>query len=228
MSYIAEVQIDSGSMLPVGSSLYGICSVTAGAYEKTVALSNFDTLINGVTVHVKFTNGNSAPLINPLNNSENLTLKVGTTLAQQISNPGGNINWSSGAVISFTYDENAHQWIANDSDSGQAITIQNTYSANSTDAISGKGVADALDDLGDAAQKGVINNIIETGTNANKTSTDLPTTNAITQYIDGKTAGLTGAMHFAGITSSTIEDDSTASAIIVRASPSPYKTVQHR
>ena len=38
--------------------------------------------------------------------------------------------------------------------------------------------------LGAAAQKGVITSI----TSSNKTSTDLPTTNAITAYVDGKTA----------------------------------------
>lgn len=194
MSYISELQIDGGSIIPVGSSLYGECTSSVNAYAKVVTLSNFDTLVHGVTIHVKFNNGNNAPLINPSDNTEHLTLQVGSTNAQQVSNPGGSINWSAGSVISFTYDDIAHTWIANDSDSGQQITIQNTYSSSSTDAISGQGVADALDDLGDAADKDVITSI----TNDNKNSTDLPTTNAITSYVDGKTAGLTGAMHFQG------------------------------
>lgn len=194
MSYISELQIDGGSIIPVGSSLYGECTSSVNAYAKVVTLTNFDTLIHGVTVHVKFNNGNNVPLVNPSDNTQYLTLQVGSTNAQRISNPGGSINWSAGAVVSFTYDDIAHNWIANDSDSGQQITIQNTYSSSSTDAISGQGVADALDDLGDAADKDVITSI----DNANKTSTDLPTTNAITTYVDNKTAGLTGAMHFIG------------------------------
>lgn len=198
MGYISELQIDNGAVIPVGSSLYGTCDTAVGTYAKVVTLNNFDTLVHGVTVHVKFTNGNNALLSNPNNVSEVLTLKVGTTNAQPISNPGGSISWSAGAVISFTYDDVAHTWIVNDSDSGREITIQNTYNANSQDAISGQGVADALDDLGDAADKGVVTAIVESGTGANKTSTDLPTTNAVTSYVDSKTAGLTGAMHFIG------------------------------
>lgn len=194
MSYIGEVQIDSGTILPIGSSLYGVCDTAVGTYAKVVTLANFDTLIHGITVHVKFTNGNNAPLINPSDSSEHLTLKVGSTNAQNVSNPGGSINWSAGAVISFTYDDTTDVWMVNDSDSGQQITIQNTYNSNSQDAISGQGVADALDDLGDAAQKDVITSI----TTANTTSTDLPTTNAVVSYINGRTAGLTGAMHFKG------------------------------
>ena len=194
MSYISELQIDNGSVIPIGSSLYGVCDSTVDTYAKIVTLTNFDTLINGVTIHVKFTNGNSAPLVNPSNGTEYLTLKVGSTNAQQITNPGGSINWSAGAVISFTYDGTGSTWIVNDSDSGQQITISNTYSATSTNAISGQGVADALDDLGAAAQKGVITSI----TTANTASADLPTTNAVVSYINGRTAGLTGAMHFKG------------------------------
>ena len=196
MSYISEVQIDSGAKIPVGSSLYGICTSDADAYTKIVTLANFDSLIQGVTIHVKFTKGNSAPLVNPLDSTQVLSLKVGSTDTQQVSNPGGSINWSAGAVISFTLDgaTSPYTWIANDSDSGAAITIANTYSSTSTNAISGQGVADALDDLGAAAQKGVITSI----TSSNKTSTDLPTTNAITAYVDGKTLGITGAMHFQG------------------------------
>ncbi len=214
MSYISELQIDNGSILPIGSSLYGICSTSASTPAKEVTLANFDTLIHGVTVHVKFTNGNN------VSTGPTFTLKVGSTDARVISNPGGSINWSAGAVVSFTYDETTSPgvWIANDSDSGQAITIQNTYSSSSTDAISGQGVADALDDLGDAAEKGVITTIVESGANANKTSTDLPTTNAIVTYVDGKLTGLTGAMHFVGVTTTTLVDDSTTATVIIDGS----------
>jgi hypothetical protein len=69
-------------------------------------LSNFDTLINGVTVHVKFLNGNNV--------NSNVTLKVGTTNVKPVENPGGSFAWSSNAVISFTYDGTNDTWITND------------------------------------------------------------------------------------------------------------------
>lgn len=221
MSYISELQIDSGAIIPIGSSLYGICNSASNSYAKIVTLTNFDTLINGVTIHIKFTNGNSVPLINPSNNTEYLTLQVGSTNAQQITNPGGSINWSAGAVISFTYDDDAHTWMVNDSDSGNAITISNTYNANSTDAISGQGVANAL---GDLDGKGVDTNITDSGNNSNASSSNLPTTAAVVSYVQGKTAGLTGAMHFIGSTSTSLTDGSTITVLVPKTTGSLSKT----
>ena len=197
MSYISKVQIDGTSAIPIGSSLYGICDTPVGTGAKTVTANWFDTPIPGVTVHIKFSNGNNVSV------GSSFTLTVGSVGPYPISNPGGSINWSSGAVISFTLDgttDDNYKWIVNDSDSGQQVTIVNTYSSTSTDAISGSGVADAIAglQLGDASKKGVVTSIVESGEGANKTSTDLPTTNAIVGYIDGKLTGLTGAMHFKG------------------------------
>lgn len=214
MSYISELQIDSGAILPVGSSLFGVCDTPAATPAKVVTLANFDTFIHGVTVHVKFTYGNTVEL------GSSFTLAVGGTYPRVISNPGGSINWSAGAVVSFTYDGNTDSgtWIVNDSDSGVQITVDQAYNSTGTNPISGAGVADALNDLGDAAEKGVITNIVESGAGANKTSDDLPTTNAITAYVDSKTAGLTGAMHFVGRTTTTMTDGRTTAAITINGS----------
>lgn len=208
-SYIGQFSVDGGSPAPVGSSLYGVCDTGTNVSEKVVTLSNFDYLINGITVHVKFTYGNSVQL------SNNFTLQVGSTNPHIISNPGGNINWSAGTIISFTYDSVENAWIVNDSDSGAAITIESTYNSNSTNAISGKGVANALTTLGAASKKDVISSIIETGINANKTSTNLPTTNAIVSYVDSKTAGFTNAMHYRGRTTTNMSDDLGTDEIII-------------
>lgn len=132
MSYIGKLQIDSGAQLPIGSTLYGVCNSVAGAYEKVVTLSNFDTLINGVTVHVKFVNGNTAPLTNPSDATEHLSLTIGSTSSIPVSNPGGTINWSAGAIISFTFDEtdvNNKKWIVND---GVITTFDASAFASST------------------------------------------------------------------------------------------------
>lgn len=55
-------------------------------------------------------------------------------------------------------------------------------------------------DAGDAAAKDVVTAIDNDSQSAsyNGNSTDLPTTAAVTAYVDEKTAGLTGAMHYAG------------------------------
>lgn len=212
MSYISELQVDNGVVVPVGSKLYGLCNSLPANSSKVITLDNFDTLLNGITIHVKFVHGNSAIL-----NSQ-FTLTVGSTSAKRVYNPGGRMNWSAGAVISFTYDSTDQAWIVNDSDGVEAadsINISNTYNANSTDAISGQGVADALNTLGDAANKNVITNIIETGAGANTDSEDIPTTAAITSYVDEKTAGVEGSMHYRGITTSQLSDGSPLRSIII-------------
>lgn len=201
MSYISELQIDY-TTFPIGSSLYGDCENQASAFNKIIDIANFDTFINGVTIHVKFIYGNSAPLVNPLNNSQHLTLQVGTTDPRPISNPGGTIMWSPGAVISFTYDSAEQIWSVNDSDSGSGVIVDQQYISNSSNAISGAGVTGALNTLGAAARKAVDNSISDSGSNAN--STNLPTTEAVINYIQTKTNGLTGSMRFIGISSTII------------------------
>ena len=234
--YIGKVQIDSGSILPVGSTLFGVCRTAAGTPAKVIEntvqhpdslAAAFSPLMDGVTIHVKFIDGNTA--------TSGLTLKVGDTLAHDIKNPGGTLAWSAGAIISFTYD--GTDWVCNDG-TVTTINVGNEVAAalaqldvdnDATSAVAhhitgfgaGKTLASLTEvdgiiyatfqdisittsqisdfpTLGDAAAKGVVTGIVESGAGANKTSTDLPTTNAVTSYIDSKTAGLTGAMHFKG------------------------------
>ena len=67
--YIGKVQIDSGAILPVGSTLFGICRTPAGTAAKVIENTEqnpdslaaaFSPLMDGITVHVKFVNGNTA------------------------------------------------------------------------------------------------------------------------------------------------------------------------
>jgi len=74
--------------------------------------------------------------------------------------------------------------------------------------------ASDLDDLNiqDAAHKDVITDI-----SANSTSTDLPTAQAVAQYVQAQTGGLgglTGAMHFRGTSTVAITDGSTVNPTI--------------
>lgn len=209
MGYISEVQIDGGDVLPVGSSLYGVCESLAPTAAKVVTLPNFNAEKNGVTVHVRFIYGNSAPLSSPL------TLKVGAIDPYPITNPGGSVAWSENAVISFTFDGIEKRWMVNDGNVS-TIAVEQTYIQNSSEAISGAGVADALNTLGSASHVDTTQQIIESGANANKTEhTIVPTVGAITEYVDNKVSGITGAMHFVGRTTTTMSDGLTTATVII-------------
>ena len=235
MGYAAKISIDNGSNIPVGSTLFGITETPASTALKLIKTetelgANFNTLLDGVTVHIQFKYGNT--------NTSTIQLKIGSTDAKNISNPGGNNNWPAGAVISFTFD--GTNWVVNDGVVPSTSTPSTTYNPNSAEAISGQGVADALDDLdgsftgepdasktfsafsqnnglvsgtftpiaitksqvtdlpilGAAAEKNVDTSI----TSINEEGTNLPTTAAVTSYINNKTAALTGAMHWKGTT----------------------------
>lgn len=191
MGYIGKVQIDS-TAYRLGSTLYGVCDSAVDTYIKNVTLSDMNILIPGVTIHVKFTNGNSAPISSGANHMAIKFNSADNNTAINVSNPGGSINWSAGAVISFTLDGTTAEdyvWIVNDSDSGQQVTIENTYSATSENAISGKGVASAF---GNLANKDVVTDL-----GSNKTSTDLPTAQAVATYVDNL-LGANDAMVFKG------------------------------
>lgn len=62
-----------------------------------------------------------------------------------------------------------------------------TGDSNGQVKIAGSNVS--VKGLADAAYKGVVTSIVSSGSGANKTSTDLPTTNAITSYVDTTVGG---------------------------------------
>lgn len=95
MSYIGKVDIGL-DRYAVGSTLYGTCNTAAATTGKTVSLDDFNVLIRGVTIFVKFTYGNTA--------TSGITLTVGTTEAVNVV---GNCVCNAEDVLSFTYEENA-------------------------------------------------------------------------------------------------------------------------
>lgn len=112
MAYITKKTTVDG-IKPIGSNLFGTCSTASGTAQKDVAMADFDVLVSGVTIHVEFTNANTA---------SNPTLKVGSTSAVAIKRNGTlSGKWENGAVISFTYD--GTNWVQNDAD---ADTDNNT------------------------------------------------------------------------------------------------------
>ena len=108
-SYIGKVQIgETGEQVSVGSTLYGVCGadISANTASKVVVLPDFDTLMNGITVQVRFVNGNLV--------TSNVTLQVGTTNAYPVQ---GNCVCAADDVIAFTFaqDGNNSYWYAHHS-----------------------------------------------------------------------------------------------------------------
>lgn len=108
MGYVGQVTTSSTTH-KVGSTLYGTCATAAATAAKVVALSDFDMLVTGVTVHVKFTYSNTA---------SSATLKVGSTDAKPLVMYGTTrvgtdeaTSWPAGSIVSFTYDGTS--WVMN-------------------------------------------------------------------------------------------------------------------
>ena len=200
MSYIAKVNINNAAIPTlIGSTLYGICSTAASTVAKTVASpaqddagskfinTHFTTFMQGATIHVKFTQGNTA--------TQNITLAVGTTSAKDVV---GMPICEANTIISFTYDENEH-WVVNDNvDTNTEYIFKTAYNATTNKAATESDISTAITNLnlGAAAQKEVISDL-----STNSSSTDVPTAAAVYSYVQSQTgglAGLSGAMHFRG------------------------------
>ena len=106
-SYIGNVQIGAtGDLVLVGSTLYGVCSVAANQAAKEVTLPDFDAIMHGITVQVRFENGNSV--------TTGVTLKVGSTNPFPVT---GNCVCAADDVIAFTLSQTGSGtvWYANHS-----------------------------------------------------------------------------------------------------------------
>ena len=101
MSYAGKININSTDY-PIASTLYKECETAADQTPKVVSFAEFDTLLPGVMIAVKFTNSNTAT---------NPQLQVGTTQAKIVYsdgiNPIGNTpstSWPANSVVLFLYD----------------------------------------------------------------------------------------------------------------------------
>lgn len=113
MAYASKKRTRDGD-IPFGSNLFGVCRTESSVINKIVALSDFNVLTSGVTIHVYFAYANTA---------ENPKLQVGSTSLVPVKRNGNTQGkWSDGSVISFTYD--GTNWIQNDSDDdGETYTL---------------------------------------------------------------------------------------------------------
>ena len=92
----------SGTERAIASSAYGYCETPASTAAKVVDMTDFK-LYEGVTIHVKFANENSAdnPTLNVNSTGAKAIVQYGTTAAGKTSATNG---WYAGAVITLTYD----------------------------------------------------------------------------------------------------------------------------
>lgn len=181
-SFISQVKIGD-NIYPVGSSLFGLSTSAANSADKVVNANNltndsFATLATGITVHIKFQNGNAA--------EAPITLKVGSTAAKPVINPGGELTWNDGAIITFTYDGTS--WVMN---GGKSI-VDVSEGINDGEIVIGSTTVKPKN-IADAAFYEV-----DTSITSGTTSGNLPTSQAVANYVDEITSNLTGVMHFKG------------------------------
>ncbi len=223
-SYIGKVKIGSGDNVLVGSTLYGVCNTAAATAAKTVTLSDFDTKVGGVTVHVRFANGNSV--------TSSVTLAVGSTSAVNVV---GNCVCNANDVVAFTYMQekinnvDVERWYVNSNVVAATGDSNGTVKINGSNvSVAGLGTAayTASGAYATAAQGTLADNAMPksggtfSGAIYGPAVDDTTTSGALAtvDYVRSKTAGLsglTGAMHFKGITTTEMTDGRTTAAITI-------------
>ena len=142
MSIIAQTSV-GGSTYSLASTAYCTCATAAATAAKVAYVQGNSTatfaLITGITIHVKFTNANSAssPTLNVNGTGAKAIKRYGTTAAGTSSSN----SWAAGSVVSLTYD--GSYWVMNyDSNStysnaslGQGYATQSNNTTTATTAI---------------------------------------------------------------------------------------------
>lgn len=128
MAYVGKITDTDGVTGLIGSTLYGTCATAADTVAKVGTLSDFDTLITGVTIHIKFTYSNTAtdPTLNVNGTGAKRIYKAGTTSVGKTVDT----SWIAGAVVALTYDGSA--WIMNDHTDNTNSDTKNTAGATDT------------------------------------------------------------------------------------------------
>jgi hypothetical protein len=222
MGYLTEATI-GGSDYKLAGALYGTCSTAAATATKAVTLADFDGLETGVTIHVKFTNGNTA---------DHPKLDVNSTGAKTILGPDDmSTVWRNGDVKTFTYDGtswvvdysvciNTKNTAGSTNDASKLYLIgaksqssnPQTYSNSGVYATNGALVCGTIStdgtnayDLGAACAKGV-----DTSISSGSTSTNVPTTAAVADYVDSAvTTASSGALTYKGTATALTDITST-------------------
>lgn len=132
MGTIGKIKDGGGNTHLVASTAYATCDTAAATVAKvaTIQDSQAFTLMTGVTIHVKFTNSNTAA---------NPTLNVNSTGAKAIKMYGTTAvgtatttSWFAGEIVSFTYD--GTNWLLNDYRQGNSNWTTHLYAGDGTAA----------------------------------------------------------------------------------------------
>lgn len=109
-----------GSVNSDGSAiLYGVCSTAAETVNKTVSIPDVTELVTGLTIHVKFTNNNTAssPTLDVNGLGAKSLYQYGTTA---FGTTNATTGWQAGSVVQLTYDGTG--WLRD-----QAFNTNTTY-----------------------------------------------------------------------------------------------------
>lgn len=111
-TYIGKVQMgnDNTNLIALGDTLYGTCNIPASTADKVVTLPEFDRVIQGVQVRVRFNNGNTV--------TSNVRLKFSNISPETFYPVVGDCTCGQNDVISFTYE--------NDSSNNSYFRVTNT------------------------------------------------------------------------------------------------------
>lgn len=134
MSYAGKVRID-GTDSPIASALFGQCTTPGGTAAKVVTLADFDELITGVVIPVKFSQANTAenPTMN-VNNTGDIAIKADGDSAIG-STPS--TSWAANSIVLFVYDGTVWR-IANTTKALRAeMLAADTALQNNIDGVSG-------------------------------------------------------------------------------------------
>jgi len=118
---IEQIKI-GGTTYNIASTAYAICDSNADATAKVADITGF-VLKEGVTIHVKFTNGNTAdtPTLN-VNSTGAIPITIYGSVA---SDTAGDLALPANAVVSLTYvTDTANYWVMN---SGHQVNTTYTF-----------------------------------------------------------------------------------------------------
>ena len=143
-----------GTAYALASNAYGYCQTAAATAIKIVDMTGF-TLVEGVTIHVKFQYSNTAssPKLNVNGTGAKSIMQYGTTAAAGAADTTG---WQAGAMVMFTYD--GTNWIRD-----QGYNTNNTYSAMSASEMK-TGTATSSRAMSAANMKAGLPTLFSTGT----------------------------------------------------------------
>lgn len=161
MSYAGVFTDKNNTDHPITSTLYGTCATAANEAAKVVVCTDFDTLLPGVTIRVKFSNGNTAanPTININSTGAKSVFRFGSTA------PVGAGSWEAGAVVELTYDGTSFFMTNSDNIAAKQNVTDNTLQTTAKD------VPGAINEL----KSGLINQTARSISNITSRLTNLAT-----------------------------------------------------